>query len=50
MKIDMRTEKDSLGELTLKDEAVYGTHNFRAVNNFPVTNERVNLYLIKSFF
>jgi aspartate ammonia-lyase len=32
----MRTEKDFLGEAVLPDEALYGIHSWRAVQNFPV--------------
>lgn len=45
----MRTEKDSLGELQIPDEAVYGIHSFRSANNFPKSGERINPYLIKAF-
>ncbi len=46
----MRSEKDSLGELQIPDEAVYGIHSLRSVNNFPKSGEKINPYLIKSFF
>jgi len=45
----MRIEKDSLGELQIPDEALYGIHSLRSVQNFPKTGERINLYLIKGF-
>lgn len=45
----MRTEKDSLGELQIPDEAVYGIHSLRSANNFPKSGERINPYLIKAF-
>ncbi len=47
--IVMRIEKDSIGIKNLPDEAVYGVHTQRALENFPVTGERVNLYLIKAY-
>jgi len=33
----MRTEHDSLGEMSLPDECVFGIHTARAVANFPMT-------------
>ncbi len=45
----MRTEKDSLGELQIPDDAVYGIHSLRSVQNFPQTDERIDLFLIKGF-
>ncbi len=48
-KIFMRQEFDSIGTLLLPDDAVYGIHAFRALDNFPMTNERVNLHLIKAY-
>jgi aspartate ammonia-lyase len=45
----MREEHDSLGKLFVPDEAVYGIHTLRALDNFPVTGERVSLYLIKAY-
>lgn len=46
----MRTEKDSLGEMQIPDDAVYGIHSLRSVNNFPKSGEKINPYLIKAFF
>lgn len=45
----MRTEKDSIGEQQLDDDAVYGIHSLRSFKNFPQSGERTNLYLIKAF-
>ena len=45
----MREEFDSLGKLFVPDEAVYGIHTLRALDNFPVTGERVSLYMIKAY-
>lgn len=45
----MRTEKDSLGEVKLPDECVYGIHSLRSSNNFIKSGERIHPYLIKSF-
>ncbi len=33
-----RTEHDSLGEVTLPTDAVYGVHTHRALQNFPITD------------
>lgn len=33
-----RTEHDSLGEVTLPADAVYGVHTHRALQNFPITD------------
>ena len=46
----MRTEKKSLGEMQIPDDAVYGIHLLRSVNNFPKSGEKINPYLIKAFF
>ena len=45
----MRNECDSLGKIEVPDEAVYGIHTLRALDNFPVTSERINLHLIKAY-
>ncbi|MBI9073480.1 MAG: aspartate ammonia-lyase [Melioribacteraceae bacterium] len=45
----MRIEKDSLGQLELPDNAVYGIHSLRSSNNFPSSNEQVNPHLIKAY-
>ena len=45
----MREESDSLGKLAVPDEALYGIHTLRALDNFPITGERINLYLIKAY-
>lgn len=46
----MRIEKDSLGELQIPDDCVYGIHSLRSNNNFIKSGERVHPYLIKAFF
>lgn len=43
-------KKDSLGEIQIPDDAVYGIHSLRSVNNFPKSGEKINPYLIKAFF
>jgi aspartate ammonia-lyase len=45
----MRVEKDSLGELEIPDDALYGIHTFRSVNIFPSSLELTHPYLIKAF-
>ena len=45
----MRKEKDLLGERKLPDDALYGIHTLRAVENFPVSDRRVNPSLIHAF-
>jgi len=45
----MRNECDSIGNIDIPDEAVYGIHTLRALDNFPVTGERINLHLIKAY-
>ena len=37
----MRTEKDSMGEMQVPDEALYGASTQRAVLNFPVSGHRM---------
>lgn len=46
----MRKEKDSLGEVELPDQAVYGIHSKRSNDNFIKSDERIHPYLIKSLF
>ncbi len=45
----MREEKDSLGKLAVPEDAVYGIHTLRALDNFPITNERINLHLVRAY-
>ncbi len=45
----MRIEKDSLGELSLENNALYGINSQRGVNNFPNSGEKCNPYLIKAY-
>jgi len=46
----MRIENDSLGEIEIPDEAIYGIHSLRSLNNFPKSGEKIHPYLIKAFF
>ena len=36
----MRTERDSMGEVLVPDDAYYGASTQRAVDNFPISNLR----------
>ena len=42
----MRKEKDSLGELTVPDDALYGVHTCRSIENFHMAGEKLPLELI----
>lgn len=42
----MRVEKDFLGSVELQDDVFYGISTYRALHNFNVTNETVNLKII----
>ncbi len=46
----MRIEKDSLGELKIPQNALYGIHALRSKNNFVNTGEKINLHLIKAYY
>ena len=42
----MRSEKDYLGEVLLEDNVYYGISTFRALDNFNVSNQVVNLKIV----
>jgi len=42
----MRTEKDSLGELHVPDDALYGVHTCRSIENFHMAGEPLPIELI----
>ncbi len=42
----MRTEKDFIGEIELKDDNYYGISTFRSIDNFNVSNEFVDLRIV----
>ena len=44
----MRTERDSMGEMKVPDDAMYGAQTARAVENFPVSNLRFSRAFIKA--
>ena len=46
----MRIEKDSLGEMEIPDEALFGIHSLRSLNNFAKSGERINPNMVKAFF
>ena len=46
---EQRTEKDSLGELSLPAEALYGIHTARALENFPLAGRPVHRALVHAF-
>ncbi|WP_282145315.1 class II fumarate hydratase [Alteromonas stellipolaris] len=43
-----RTESDSMGELEVPSDALYGAQTQRAINNFPVSGERMPLTFIRT--
>ncbi|MBI0580805.1 aspartate ammonia-lyase [Neobacillus cucumis] len=46
--VNMRVEKDFLGEKEVPVEAYYGVQTLRAVENFPITGYRIHEELIKA--
>lgn len=44
----MRTERDSIGEVFLPDDAYYGVQTARAKDNFPMTGRLMHPYMIDS--
>lgn len=44
----MRTERDSMGEMEVPDEALWGAQTQRAVRNFPISNLRFPRSFIRS--
>ncbi|HJQ38831.1 MAG TPA: aspartate ammonia-lyase [Thermoanaerobaculia bacterium] len=45
----MRTEKDTLGEVQVPDDALYGAQTQRAVENYPISGLRAHPELIRAF-
>src|SRR4051794_18396930 len=45
----MRTERDTLGEVRVPDEALYGAQTQRAVENYPISGLREHPVFIRSF-
>ncbi|MFA6808508.1 MAG: aspartate ammonia-lyase [Eubacteriales bacterium] len=44
----MRTEKDFLGEKQIQDDVYWGIHTQRAIENFPISGQKVHHNLIKA--
>jgi aspartate ammonia-lyase len=44
----VRKEKDSLGEVDVPNEALYGAQTARAVGNFPISGLKANSFLIRA--
>lgn len=44
----MRTEKDSLGTLTLPDDALYGIQTARAIENFPISGQGPDPFMVEA--
>lgn len=47
--MEMRQEKDSLGDRMIPDNAYYGIQTLRAIENFPVSGRRESPELIKAY-
>ena len=45
----MRIESDSIGRLSLPADALYGIHTLRAIDNFPISGQRVHPALITAY-
>src|SRR5205823_3459119 len=45
----MRTERDTLGEVQVPDDALYGAQTQRAVENYPISGLREHPVFIRSF-
>ena len=44
-----REEKDYLGKVEIEKDRYYGIHTKRALENFPISNYKINSTFIKSF-
>lgn len=42
-----RIEKDILGEAQIKEDAYWGIHTYRALNNFPISSYKISPFFIK---
>src|SRR3954468_23082540 len=45
----MRTERDTLGEVLVPDDALYGAQTQRAVENYPISGLREHPVFIRTF-
>ena len=43
-----RTERDSLGTLEVPADAYYGVQTARAVQNFPISGERLHIEMVRA--
>ena len=46
---EKRIEKDSLGKLEISAKAYYGIHSLRSLNNFPLSDEKIDPQFIKAY-
>ena len=46
--MNLRTEKDSLGEKQVPIDAYYGIQTQRAIENYPISNNRAHPYLVEA--
>ena len=46
--MDMRLEKDSIGELHVPADAYYGVQSLRGAQNFRILEQKLNPYFIKN--
>ncbi len=44
----MRTEKDSMGEMPVPDDALYGAQTARAMENFPISGRGLGREMIRA--
>ena len=47
--MDYRIEKDSLGEVKVPVDKLYGAQTARAVENFPIGEEKMPLEIIRAY-
>lgn len=47
--LSTRVEKDSLGEVTLPKDALYGAQTQRAIENFPISDRSIDPELIRAY-
>ena len=45
----MRTERDTLGEVRVPDDALYGAQTQRAVENYPISGLREHPVFLRAF-
>lgn len=43
-----RTERDSMGELDVPKDALYGAQTQRAIQNFPISGQRMPLAFLQA--